>query len=153
MYKRMVDKHAIFDDSVPSTEGYTLNKIGPPPFYAALSPRGYGLFASSFIKKRELVQDGSNNDLRFPNALAWRRYVFSLPRRMACDAIDWTWTQRQGLLTSMNISILMNAVNWMSEKGKTEPNLSAVTKMHTMCDIKKGEGLLNSYKDWGSVCL
>ena len=157
MYKIMVDEHAIFDDSVPSTEGYTLNKIGPPPFYAALGTRGRGLFASRDIKKGELVHDGSSNDLRFPNALAWRRYVFSLPRRMACDAIDWTWTQRQGILTAMNTSILMNAANWMSEKGKTEPNLSASTKMYATRDIKKGEELLYDYKDrdkdWGSVCL
>ena len=71
MYKRMVTEHAIFDNLVPSTEGYTLNKIGPLPFYTALSPRGRGLFASSYIKKGELVHSGSNNDLRFSNALAW----------------------------------------------------------------------------------
>ena len=70
-----------------------------------------------------------------------------------CDAFDWTWTQQQGLLTSTNISILMNAANWMSEKGKMEPSLSAATKMYAMFDIKKGEELLNNYKDWGSVCL
>ncbi len=80
MYKIMVDEQAIFDDLVPSTEGYTLNKIGPPPFFAALGTRGRGLFASRDIKKGELVHGGSNNDLRFPNALAWRRCVFLLPR-------------------------------------------------------------------------
>ena len=156
MYKTMVDEHATFDDPVPSTEGYTLNKDGPPPFYAALGTRGRGLFASRDIKKGELVHDGSNNDLRFPNALAWRQYVISLPRRMACDAIDWTWTQHQEIRTDMNIAILMNAANWKSE-GETEPNLSASIKMYATRDIKKGEELLYNYeehdKNWGSVGL
>jgi hypothetical protein len=151
-----VNEHAIFYDSVPPTEGYTLNEDGPPPFYAAHGTRGRGLFASRGIKKGELVHDGSKSDIVFPDAITWRRYVFSLPRRMACDAIDWTWTQKRGIRTCMNIAILMNAANWKSET-ETEPNLSSSAVMYATRDIKKGEELLYDYgsndNEWESVGL
>ena len=75
---------------------------------------------------------------------------------MACDAMDWTWTQGGELRTCMDIAILMNAANWKSEH-QTEPNLSASAKMYATRDIKKGEELLYDYgssdKEWESVGL
>ncbi len=156
LFGTIVDEESTFYDSVPPTEGYTLNEDGPPPFYAAHGTRGRGLFASRDIQKGDLVHDGSKSDVIFPDAITWRRYVFSLPRRMACDAIDWTWTQKRGIRTCMNIAILMNAANWKSEH-QTEPNLSSSAKMYATRDIKKGEELLYDYgssdKDWESVDL
>jgi hypothetical protein len=79
-YKIMVDEHATFDDPgdpVPSTEGYTLNKDGPPPFYATLGTRGHGLFASRDIKEgEESVHDGSNIDLLVGNSagIPWNSF-------------------------------------------------------------------------------
>ena len=81
---------------------------------------------------------------------------FFLPRSMACDAMDWTWTQGGELRTCMDIAILMNAANWKSEN-KTEPNLNANVEMYATRDIKKGEELLYNYgskdQDWKSVGL
>ena len=155
LFGTIVDEQSTFDDSVPPTEGYTLNEDGPPPYYAAHGTRGRGLFASRDIQKGDLVH-GSKSDVIFPDAMTWRRYVFSLPRRMACDAIDWTWTQKRGIRTCMNIAILMNAANWKTEN-QTEPNLSASAEMYATRDIKKGEELLYDYesgdKEWESVGL
>jgi hypothetical protein len=144
LFGTIVDEQTSFNDSVPPTEGYTLNEDGPPPYYAAHGTRGRGLFASRDIQKGDLVHS-SKSDVIFPDAMTWRRYVFSLPRRMACDAIVWTWTQRRGIRTCMNIAILMNAANWKTEN-QTEPNLSASAEMYATRDIKKGEELLYDYK-------
>lgn len=155
LFGTIVDEQSTFYDSVPPTEGYTLSEDGPPPYYAAHGTRGRGLFASRDIQKGELVHS-SESDVIFPDAMTWRRYVFSLPRRMACDAIVWTWTQKRGIRTCMNIAILMNAANWKTEN-QTEPNLSASAEMYATRDIKKGEELLYDYKsgdiNWESVGL
>ena len=40
-----------------------------------------------------LVDDG-NKHVAFPDASAYRRYIFSLPRKLACDIEEWPWTQK-----------------------------------------------------------
>ncbi len=76
--------------------------------------RGQGLFASRDIKKGELTHDGTSSNVPFPDAAAWRRFVFSLPRNRACDILDWTWTQKlnedgeYGIFSALDISVLHN---------------------------------------------
>ncbi|KAL7525207.1 hypothetical protein ACHAXR_000903 [Thalassiosira sp. AJA248-18] len=85
------------DDPIPPTLGYSLQPgiPIPPPYHAKFSSgKGRGLFASRDIAKGELVHDGDVTDVIFPDAIAWRRFVFSLPRDFACDMTDWNWMQR-----------------------------------------------------------
>jgi len=164
-YKEIITEDLVttFDDPVPPTMGYSLGKdAGPAPFYAAFSEKGgRGLFASRDIAKGELVLDGDRSDFVFPNAMAWRRYVFSLPRTKACDVIDWCWTQRTEargkyqIFSSMNISVLLNGGDEKDQN--VNPISSTDTKMYAARDIKKDEELLTDYDIydtvWGKVGL
>ena len=150
---------AKFDDKVSPTEGYTINNENgeAAPYYAAhsLDGRGRGLFASRDIKKGELVHDGRKSDFIFPSAMAWRRYVFSLPRNKACDVIDWSWTQKKKkrgpyqLFSAMNISILLNGGD--KDTVNINPRSSLSSKMYALRDIRKGEELLHDYEIYDTV--
>ena len=87
MYIAIVDKDAVFNDPIPPTQGYTLGRKGASPFYAGHGTRGRGLFASRDIRKGELIHDGTKSDISFPSGMAWRDYIFALPRKEACDMI------------------------------------------------------------------
>ena len=160
-YKQIVDPtNANIDkDPIPPTDGYTLlkDKKGPPPFYAELSKdgRGRGLFASRDIQKGELVHNGNQSDFIFPDAQAWRTFIFSLPRKKACDMIDWTWTQKTELngpfhiFSAMNISILLNDGD--EDEQNVMPKSDASSFMYATKDIKKGEELLTDYYIYDTV--
>ena len=85
-YKEIVDPNAAFDDPVPPTEGYTLSNGQRTPYHAGHGDRGRGVFASRDIKKGELVEDEGMaehpSQLVFPSGMAWREYIFALPRTM-----------------------------------------------------------------------
>ncbi|KAL7529868.1 hypothetical protein ACHAXR_006105 [Thalassiosira sp. AJA248-18] len=158
MYKKIVDENANFeDDPVPPTEGYTFGEGGPPPFYAKHSTegRGRGLFASRDIKKGELVHDGNQSDFTFPNAMAWRRFIFALKRKKACDVIDWTWTQQTEengpykIFSAMNISILLNGGD--ESDSNIMPPTDTSSKMYATKDIRKDEELLSDYYIYDTV--
>eukprot|EP00985_Skeletonema_marinoi_P002441 scaffold1019_cov97-Skeletonema_marinoi.AAC.19 len=151
-YNEQVDKSYKFDELVPPTQGYRFNEAGAQPYYAKVSDgKDRGLFASRDIRKGEVVHDGTKSDVVFPDALAWRRFVFALPRKAACDMTEWSWTQRlendgpMKLLTAINISVLMNM-------GLTPAQINAVPKSSTSSlfyatqDIKKGEEILTDYE-------
>jgi hypothetical protein len=156
-YNEIVDKHAVFNDPVPPTEGYTMDGNGPPPYYAAHGTRGRGVFASRDIKKGELVQDGSRSDVAFPGAEAWRRYVFSLPKHWACDFLAWTWTQKKSrngkyeIFSAMNISVLFNGGAKASHEVNVGPRSSISSRFFALRDIKKGEELLYDYGVYATV--
>jgi len=150
-YNEQVDKSYKFDELVPPTQGYRFNEAGAQPYYAKVSDgKDRGLFASRDIKEGEVVHDGTKSDVVFPDALAWRRFVFALPRKAACDMTEWSWTQRlendgpMKLLTAINISVLMNM-------GLNPAQINAVPKSSTSSlfyatkDIKKGEEILTDY--------
>ncbi|KAL7543106.1 hypothetical protein ACHAXR_012673 [Thalassiosira sp. AJA248-18] len=155
-YRDIVDETATFDDPVPPTMGYTLGDGGPPPYYAKHSPegRGRGLFASRDIKKGELTHDGTNSDIMFPDAMAWRRYIFSLPRNRACDMVDWTWTQQSDedgefhIFSAINISVLHNGA---TEAANVNPTSSTSSKFYATRDINRGEELLTDYGWYDTV--
>ena len=93
VYKNVVDKDVVqFNDPIPPTEGYTLtttNGEEKQPYYAKRSPgKGRGLFASRDIKKGEVVHDGTNSDV-IMSGKDFRRFLFALPQKMACDATEW----------------------------------------------------------------
>mmetsp|Transcript_26426 Transcript_26426/g.48625 ORF Transcript_26426/g.48625 Transcript_26426/m.48625 type:complete len:392 (+) Transcript_26426:53-1228(+) len=156
-YKEFVDNIATtFDEPVPPTMGYTLGKEGPAPFYAALSDgRGRGLFASRDIKKGELVHDGNQSDFSFPDGMAWRRFIFSLPRKKACDVIDWSWTQqtekngKYKIFSAMNISVLLNGGD--ETVYNLNPTSKTSSKMYATRDINKDEELLTDYDIYDTV--
>ncbi len=157
VYNRVVDPTYKFDDQVPPTEGYRLNENGAQPYYAKLSPgKGRGLFASRDIRKGEIVHDGTKSDIVFPDGLSWKRFMVALPRKIACDQSEWTFTQQfekggpMRIVSSLNIAILMNEgntlkdVNVQPEDGNGEPSqYSAV--FYAMRDIKKDEEILMDY--------
>jgi hypothetical protein len=153
-YVEQVDSTLVFDDPVPPTLGYSLRVKGnTQPYYAGQSStkRGRGLFASRNIRKGELVHDGANSDVSFPNANAWRRFLFHLPKKeIACDVTEWTWTQRQApngpmqIMTSFNIAVLMNEAD-TDEDVNAVPMNSLSSSFYATRDIKKGEEILTDY--------
>jgi len=159
-YNQVVDPTYKFDPDIPPTQGYRLNEDGPPPYYAKLSPgKGRGLFASRDIQKGEIVHDGNKSDVVFPDGLSWKRYMFALPRTLACDNAEWSFTQQfeedgpMRVVSSLNIAILMNEgntvkdVNVQPEDGNGKPSeYSAV--FYAMRDIKKDEEILMDYADY-----
>jgi hypothetical protein len=159
-YNQVVDPTYKFDDLVPPTQGYRLNEDGPQPYYAKLSPgKGRGVFASRDIKKGEIVHDGTKSDIVFPDALSWKRLMFALPRKMACDNAEWTFIQQREkdgpmlILSSLNIAILMNEGNNGTEVN-VEPqaedgNFSEYSSVfYATRDIKKDEEILMDYDDY-----
>mmetsp|Transcript_12002 Transcript_12002/g.18411 ORF Transcript_12002/g.18411 Transcript_12002/m.18411 type:complete len:331 (-) Transcript_12002:281-1273(-) len=160
VYNRVVDPTYKFDDEVPPTEGYRLNENGAQPYYAKLSPdKGRGLFASRDIQKGEIIHDGNKSDIVFPDGLSWKRFMVALPRKMACDQSEWTFTQRfeeggpMRVASSLNIAILMNEgntleeVNVQPEDGNGNPSEYSVV-FYAMRDIKKDEEILMDYSDY-----
>ncbi|KAL7494775.1 hypothetical protein ACHAWT_003348 [Skeletonema menzelii] len=156
VYNSEVDSSVRFDDPVPPTQGYTLNENGAPPYYAKLSPgKGRGLFASRNIQEGELVdgiEGGTKSDMIFTTIDAMRRYLLALPAPMACDVLEWTYTQKivKGgppvLVVVSDISSLMNAA-WDDD---ADPNVMPKDKTSSMLlyatrDIKKDEEILMSY--------
>eukprot|EP00986_Skeletonema_menzelii_P000240 scaffold67_cov155-Skeletonema_menzelii.AAC.14 len=153
IYIQHVDSSYVFDDPIPPTKGYSLQGKGnPPPFYAALSPgSGRGLFASRDIHEGELVHNGTISDVSFPNADAFRRFMFALPtKEMACDVTEWTWTQplhKNGplkLMTSFTISILVNEAD-DEEEMNILPESEVSSLFYATRDIQKGEEITTSY--------
>eukprot|EP00574_Skeletonema_japonicum_P001032 CAMPEP_0201741814 /NCGR_PEP_ID=MMETSP0593-20130828/47002_1 /ASSEMBLY_ACC=CAM_ASM_000672 /TAXON_ID=267983 /ORGANISM="Skeletonema japonicum, Strain CCMP2506" /LENGTH=359 /DNA_ID=CAMNT_0048236153 /DNA_START=81 /DNA_END=1157 /DNA_ORIENTATION=- len=156
-YNQVVDPAYKFDDEVPPTEGYRLNEDGLPPYYAKLSPgKGRGLFASRDIQKGEIVHDGTKSDVVFPNETSWKRFMFALPRKIACDQSEWTFTQQleedgpMRIVSSLNIAILMNQgntlrdVNVQPEDGNGKPSEYS-SLFRAMKDIKIDEEILMNY--------
>ena len=89
---------------------------------------------------------GTKSDYLFNSKEQWLRLVYNLPREMACDLIDWSWTAQTStsgpfkLFSAINISILMNGSD-ENEQNVNPPN-EYTSKMYALRDIKKGEELL-----------
>jgi len=94
------------------------------------------------------MQQGTKSDYLFTSKEQWLRLVYNLPRDMACDLIDWSWTAQTSkngpfkLFSAINISILMNGSD-LNEQNVNPPN-EYTSKMYALRDIKKGEELLVS---------
>ena len=163
-YKEIVIEHPSWDqDPIPPTEGYTLHtdKAGPSPFYADHGEHGRGLFASRDIQMGELVHDGTHSDMVFPTGRHWRAYILSLERRMACDQIDWSWTQKTEkdgeyhVFSTPNISGLFNGGE--RDQINVNPPTHYSKKFYATRDIQRGEELITDYHvyhtDWKAVGL
>ena len=164
LYNEVVDPTYTFDDVVPPTQGYRFYEDGPPPYYPKLSPgKGRGLFASRDITKGEIVHDGTKSDVIFPNETSWKRFMFALPRTMACDNALWTFTQEVEedgpirIVSSLNIAILMNEANNPKEVNtNVQPeNGEGVYSEYSSVffatkDIKKDEEILMNYDDYST---
>ncbi len=162
-YNKEVESSIKFDKFVPPTRGYLFdesstryligarrNNEGTPPFHAKSINMGRhrGLFASWDIKKGEVVHDGTRSDLVFPDAMAYRRFVLSLPRNAACDVISWTWTQRlvkrngpMKIMLAINISAMLNT-GVTSDQANVLPESSTSQIYYATRDIKRGEEIL-----------
>mmetsp|Transcript_25795 Transcript_25795/g.40480 ORF Transcript_25795/g.40480 Transcript_25795/m.40480 type:complete len:282 (-) Transcript_25795:65-910(-) len=155
VYNSEVDNSFVFDDPVPPTQGYTLNENGAPPYYAGLSPgRGRSLFAIRDIKEGEVVdgiEGGTKSDLIFPNKLTLQRYLLALPEPMACDAIEWSYTETivkggpRVLVVASDIASLMNTADTADGVNVKPENESFSTVLYASRDIKKGEEILMNY--------
>uniref|UniRef100_A0A7S2PY17 SET domain-containing protein n=1 Tax=Skeletonema marinoi TaxID=267567 RepID=A0A7S2PY17_9STRA len=154
VYNSEVDSSFVFDD-LPPTQGYTLNENGAPPYYAKLSPgKGRSLFASRDIKEGELVdgiEGGTKSDLIFTTVEALQRYLLALPEPMACDVLEWSYTQKlvKGgpavLLVASDISSLMNDA-WGDDVANVGPkDKTSSTLLYANRDIGKNEEILMSY--------
>jgi len=148
-YKEFVDDTITFDDPIPPTMGYSYDEShNTPPFYTKLDPeRGRGLYASRNIKRLEVVHHWSGHDVTFPDSYTFRQFVFSLPKRMACDVVDWAWSRKvsengpEVICLSINIASLMN-----SRDGPGEVNVKYKTdSFFATRDIMKGEEILTHF--------
>lgn len=153
-YTEFVDEKQSFDDPVPPTLGYSFDDQNIiPPFYAKMHPqKGRGLYASRDIKKGEIVHYWSESDVIFPDTYAFRRYLFSLPKKMMCDVIDWAWARQisksgspEVICLSINIASLMNAGN--AAIGEVNVGIDSTTpnSFKAIRDIEKNEELLTSF--------
>eukprot|EP00985_Skeletonema_marinoi_P002446 scaffold1019_cov97-Skeletonema_marinoi.AAC.24 len=157
-YNKEVDSSSKLDDIVPPTQGYLFDKIGArysnegegaPPFYAESRNMGRrrGLFASRDIQVGEVVHDGTDSDVVFPDAVAYRRFVFALPQRTACDITEWTWTQRleqdgpMKIMLAINISAMLSP-SFTSEEANVLPESSTSQLYYATRNIKRGEEIL-----------
>ena len=161
-YNKEVDSSIKFDQFVPPTGGYLFdesstryligarhNNEGTPPFHAKSTNMGRhrGLFASWDIKKGEVVHDGTRSDVVFPDAMAYRRFALSLPRKAACDVTSWTWTQRlvkngpMKIMLAINISAMLNT-GITSDQANVLPESSTSQIYYATRDIKRGEEIL-----------
>eukprot|EP00984_Skeletonema_dohrnii_P021136 scaffold10485_cov106-Skeletonema_dohrnii-CCMP3373.AAC.2 len=167
-YNKEVDSSYKFDQIVPPTQGYLFDKIGArysnegvPPFHAESRNMGRrrglfasrdiqvlgGLFASCDIRKGEVVHDGTNSDVVFPDAMAYRRFVLALPQSTACDITEWTWTQRleqdgpMKIMLAINISAMLSP-SFTSEEANVLPESSTSQLYYATRDIKRGEEIL-----------
>eukprot|EP00984_Skeletonema_dohrnii_P031781 scaffold24747_cov144-Skeletonema_dohrnii-CCMP3373.AAC.1 len=167
-YNKEVDSSYKFDQIVPPTQGYLFGRNGEeaPPFYANSiegTNRNRGLFASRDIQEGEVVHDGTNSDVVFPDAMAYRRFVFALPRKAACDITEWTWTQRleqngpMKIMLAINISAMLStwqSTGFTSEDANVlpEPESEGSTSQvyYATQDIKRGEEILtdSTFRDW-----
>ncbi len=151
-YKKYVDDTIIFDDPVPPTLGYSYDDShNPPPFYARLDPiKGRGLYASRDIQRLEVVHHWSGHDVTFPDAYSFRQFVFSLPKRMACDVIDWAWSRKlhengpEAICLSINIASLMNSGEGPGEVN-VSINSSTSDSFFATRDIRKDEEILTHF--------
>ena len=189
-YRELVDSEplALLKSVVPPTLGYShgsssdsssssssVNDIDhdiPPPYYASQSEgKGRGLFASRPIRKGELVQNGPQSSVIFPNATAFRQLIVNLPRMTACDVTEWAWTQqlsndddddeeedkaeeaKMWILLDLNIAALMNS----SDEPNVAPRSNRHTKFYALRDIDVDEEILQDYSlynvDWVAVGL
>eukprot|EP00584_Thalassiosira_punctigera_P017928 CAMPEP_0172565214 /NCGR_PEP_ID=MMETSP1067-20121228/107392_1 /TAXON_ID=265564 ORGANISM="Thalassiosira punctigera, Strain Tpunct2005C2" /NCGR_SAMPLE_ID=MMETSP1067 /ASSEMBLY_ACC=CAM_ASM_000444 /LENGTH=77 /DNA_ID=CAMNT_0013356049 /DNA_START=54 /DNA_END=283 /DNA_ORIENTATION=+ len=77
--------------------------------------------------------------------MAWRCFVFSLPRNRACDVLDWTWTQKLDedgeyrIFSALDISALHNGGR--GADANVNPKLPTSSKFYATRDIKKDEEL------------
>ena len=150
-YKEYVDDTIVFDDPVSPTLGYSFDEShNPPPFYAKVDPgRGRGLYASRDIKKFEVVHHWSGHDVIFPDAYAFRQFVFSLPKSMACSVVDWAWSRKMNdkgkdmICLSINIASLMNA----GDQNQVNVGITTSTSdaFYATRDIKKDEEILTRF--------
>ena len=156
IYNKEVDSSYKFDEIMPPTQGYKFNEAGAQPYYAKVSDGKHrGLFASRDIRKGEVVHDGTHLDVAFPDAKAYRRFVFALPRRTACDITEWTWTQRleqdgpMKIMLAINASAMLNP-SFTSEEANVLPESSTSQLYYATRDIKRGEEILtdSTFRDW-----
>ena len=149
-YKQVVNSQAVFDDPVPPTEGYTLNENNgeKQPYYAKHSPgKGRGLFASRDIMKGEVVHDGSKSDVEMSGE-EFRRFLFALPRKMACDASEWAFTQQREKDGPYTVRLALSIPSLMNESDtypNAMPESSYSSQFYALRDIKKDEEILYDY--------
>lgn len=154
-------------DPVPPTKGYSFEGImgNTPPFYADLTSRGSpGLFASRRITKGELVHDGTQSDVMFPDAHTFRKFMFALPKKdIACDVTDFIWSQRLKEDGPMHIMAAFNIATYVNDAEEAEKEVNVLPKdenslkLYATKDIEKGEEVLTHYEhydaDWDEVGL
>jgi len=170
VYTQVVDTAKTFVDPIPPTMGYTYGKSEdgealPPPYHARTSPgKGRGLFASRNIKMGELVHRGGHeSDVVFPDGMSWRRYVLTLPNRLACTIADWNWTQRLEdggplrMIVNLNIAAMMNSGGYGADEANVLPRNPTSFEYYATRDIAEGEEILMDYKsfetNWAGVGL
>eukprot|EP00560_Eucampia_antarctica_P003313 CAMPEP_0197842716 /NCGR_PEP_ID=MMETSP1437-20131217/46902_1 /TAXON_ID=49252 ORGANISM="Eucampia antarctica, Strain CCMP1452" /NCGR_SAMPLE_ID=MMETSP1437 /ASSEMBLY_ACC=CAM_ASM_001096 /LENGTH=293 /DNA_ID=CAMNT_0043452637 /DNA_START=33 /DNA_END=914 /DNA_ORIENTATION=+ len=58
--------------------------------------KGRAVIATSFIRKGELIYSGLVNPAEFFSIESFWQYIISIPRELACDALQWVYKQDLG---------------------------------------------------------
>jgi len=94
------------------------------PFYVNITTdgKGRGNFASRNITKGEQIYNGHPNTVFFLDGNSFYRFITSLPRKVACDVLEWAW--QQDLTDSGNVVLCLNLDNAVFFNHGTWDNVS-----------------------------
>jgi hypothetical protein len=119
---------------------------------AKIDGAGRGVFASRNITEGEIIPfEASCTVVSFDSGMLWKKYAVSLPREMACDVHEWTWTQ--DVYHEGNTKLLLSIGDGDSYLNNPDPdedetivptNLTSM-KFQAARNIQKGEELMYDY--------
>lgn len=114
---------------------------------------GRGVFASRDIKKGEIIPFSKTcSVVTFTDGQLWKQYVVSLPRMMACDVLEWTWSQNVQTMGDVRLCLSIgDGDSYLNNADIDEDINIAPTSLTSMMfeatkDIMKGEELIYDYE-------
>mmetsp|Transcript_19136 Transcript_19136/g.39213 ORF Transcript_19136/g.39213 Transcript_19136/m.39213 type:complete len:271 (-) Transcript_19136:130-942(-) len=120
-------------------------------YYSGYSEgKGRGTFAKRDIRKGEIVHDGLQNVVFFPDGASWGDFIFSIPSsRMACDVLEWTWMQDVIFEGNLMLCLNLDDAAFLNDGGEEESNIAPISEtsllFYATRDIEKDEELLYDY--------
>jgi hypothetical protein len=147
MWQHMVQKYAeVTGDKI------TLEPQPQSTFYVGKSEgAGRGVFASRDIAKGEIIPfEATTAIVTFDDGVLWKKFVVSLPHAMACDVMEWSWTQDVFAEGNMKLCLSIgDGDSFLNSRGAGTLNIAPTNmtsrKFWAVNDIKEGEELAFDY--------
>jgi hypothetical protein len=155
MYTAAMWQHLIQKYTEVTGHRISLEPQPQSTFYIGRSEgAGRGVFASRDIAKGEIIPfDATDIVVTFDDGELWKKLVVSLPRSMACDVMEWSWTQ--DVFTEGNTKLCLSIGDGDSFLNNGDNDEGTVTiaptnmtslKWWAVKDIKEGEELAFDYE-------